>query len=134
MSDEIDLIQINVPKPKNLRIIAYDVRKDIKGVDVIEAMQEKTEVEESSVTVKFPIKEKETTHWMFQTEPKTFHFLKRLGCLIVGWSRLKLTEHLKATQCFKCGHYGHISGHCKNANVCLDCHKGEHEVNCSEKR
>lgn len=34
---------------------------------------------------------------VFEIEPKSFHLLRRLVHLSVGWSRIKLVEHLKAT-------------------------------------
>lgn len=66
-----------------------------------------------SVTVKFPIKRTEATHWVLEVNPSSFHTLIGLRWLVVGWSKVKLAEHLRAIQCYKCNKYGHISGHCK---------------------
>lgn len=114
--------------------MAYDVPTDVQGTDVIKAACKQARVDEDLVMVKFHIKGKETTHWVLTVNPKLFHALIGLKQLVVGWSRVKLAEHTRPTQCYNCSRYGHISSHCKNGETCLDCGKEKHQRNCNVKR
>lgn len=116
-----DTVLCTVPKLRNPRVIVYDVPLDIEGTDVVQAAAEQAGVEVEHISIKFPIKGKDQRHWVLETTPEAFPPLKRLGKLVLGWSRSKISEHLRPTQCFRCGRYGHISRNCKNKEACLEC-------------
>lgn len=71
---------------------------------------------------------------MLEANPSTFHNLMGLRRLVVGCNKVKLAEQMCATQCYMCGQYGHISGHCKSTEICLDCGKNKSQGECNETR
>lgn len=80
----------DISKLRNPQVIAYNVPNDAQETDVIKAACEQAKVDEGSMMVKFPLKGKETTHWVLEANPKTFPVLIGLKQLIVGWSMVKL--------------------------------------------
>lgn len=53
--------------------MAYDVPNDIQGTDAIKAACKQARVDEDLVMVKFHTKGKETTDWVLDVNPKSFH-------------------------------------------------------------
>lgn len=66
-----EVVKNTVQKLRNPRMITYDIPIDVPGTKVIKAACEQANVEGGSVTVKFPIKGKETTHCVLEANPST---------------------------------------------------------------
>lgn len=116
-----ETVKCSAPKLRSPRIIVYDIPTDIEGTDVIGAAVEQAGLKEGSVSIKFPIKGKDLNHWVLECNSESFVALIKLRRLTLGWTKAKISEHLRPTQCFKCGQYGHISKVCPNKEVCLEC-------------
>lgn len=95
---------------------------------MIVAAAEQASVEVESMSVKFPMGGKDLTYWVIEYAPSTFHKLLDLRRLVIGWSMSKTGEHLRATQCYKCSRYGHISSSCRKREACLECGSAKYKA------
>ena len=132
--DLTDVWEVRRPKLRKPRVIIYDIPLDLPREELLRQVCTQRGILESQVRVLFSIPREHVAHWVLETDPSVFPQLKG-SKLLIGWTRVKVSEHLRPTQCFKCGRFGHISTNCPSKEYCLHCSTRTHSTSeCREKK
>lgn len=74
----------------------------------------------------------DTVHWVFEVNPETFKKTvgKKVFC---GYTRCKVAEYARISQCYRCQGYGHIANKCRaTAAVCKHCAGSHNSQECKD--
>lgn len=124
-------VDAQTPKPRNPKVIIYDLPGDASVEDVKAALvsQNGDLLRPEDINLLFRLKSKAetSTHWVVEVAPNAFKALKKKRKLFFGWSSVGWREYLKEVRCFNCNRLGHVRRHCKNERTCRKCSGVGHE-------
>lgn len=130
-----EMVEIHVPRKRSPRIIVYDVPNGCQAEEVVTVLAEQAKVDPATLTSKFSVKRGDTNHWVLEADPSSFATIKKVGSFKFGWQCVRVGEHIRPTQCYKCGGYGHIAKGCLAAECCLRCSRPGHRAkDCKSKK
>lgn len=128
-------VDVVIPKKRAPRIIIYDVPSTTKSEEVVDALSKQASIDASMVRAKFGINKNDSKHWVMELDPPAFNVVRKVGNIKIDWASCRVGEHLRPTQCYKCGGYGHIAKSCQSAECCMRCSKPGHRAkDCKSKK
>ncbi|GBO21028.1 hypothetical protein AVEN_179142-1 [Araneus ventricosus] len=113
------------PKGKLPKVIFYNISNDIKEPELREVIRLRSGVADETIKVKFKLKERreDTSHWVVETSPSTFHLLTKNKKILLNWTAYSVREFIRV----KCQNFGHTQKNCNNnISFCAFC-SGRHD-------
>lgn len=126
---------VEAPRKRNPLMIVYDVPRDIKDNELVNAIHDQNfgetdqEAFESQFRLRFKVgpRSRDTVHHVVEvTGPLRRHILG-VGRLYVGFTSHAVKDYTVLPRCLRCQDLGHVTKHCRQTeSVCAHCGEQGH--------